>query len=178
MFEAGEFAPSTPSGSFSQQTLAELLALSSWSDGVLVAGDLGRNSETAILLEKCAEKYHGQLTLTKDAADYFTVAPQKILVRPNTLFVISLAQLQKLAASAKFTSAITFSMDLLRLVDTLHEITIQFPVHIIVKHLDKLIVASEGQCQHNEITRRKGYLAGGDSSLRQCLVDTKSRQTI
>jgi NAD(P)H-hydrate repair Nnr-like enzyme with NAD(P)H-hydrate dehydratase domain len=69
VFEAGEYAPSTPSGSFAQRALAELLSMSSWSDGVLLAGDLGRNSETAILLEHYVEKYSGQLTFTKDAAD-------------------------------------------------------------------------------------------------------------
>jgi NAD(P)H-hydrate repair Nnr-like enzyme with NAD(P)H-hydrate dehydratase domain len=46
-FMAGELAASTPSGSFSQKALLELLAMSQWSDGVLFAGDLGRNSETA-----------------------------------------------------------------------------------------------------------------------------------
>src|SRR6185369_8603868 len=50
--ENGEFAPSTPSGSFSQKALNEWLIHSSWADGVLLAGDLGRNSETAIVLEK------------------------------------------------------------------------------------------------------------------------------
>lgn len=50
-FAAGEFAPTTPSGSFSQRALAEALATANWADGVLLAGDLGRNSETAILIE-------------------------------------------------------------------------------------------------------------------------------
>src|ERR1700749_1211633 len=45
VLEAGEFAPSTPSGSFSKQALAEALELSQWADGVLLAGDFDRNSE-------------------------------------------------------------------------------------------------------------------------------------
>src|SRR5882762_3047468 len=32
VFEAGEYAPSTPSGSFSRKALAELLDMSGWSD--------------------------------------------------------------------------------------------------------------------------------------------------
>src|SRR2546421_5249379 len=43
LFPAADFAASTPSGGFSQKALAELLELSNWSDGVLLAGDLGRN---------------------------------------------------------------------------------------------------------------------------------------
>src|SRR4051812_45465462 len=59
VFEAGEYAPSTPSGSFSRNALAELLAMSNWADGVLLAGDFGRNSETAIMLEQLVAKYEG-----------------------------------------------------------------------------------------------------------------------
>ncbi|HSX27740.1 MAG TPA: hypothetical protein VLG25_03070, partial [Patescibacteria group bacterium] len=47
--ETVDFAPSTPSGSFSKKGLAEFISHASWADGVLIAGDLGRNSETAIL---------------------------------------------------------------------------------------------------------------------------------
>src|SRR5262245_34884782 len=49
ILDNGEFAPSTPSGSFSQKALGELLSYSSWADAALLAGDFGRNSETAIL---------------------------------------------------------------------------------------------------------------------------------
>jgi ADP-dependent NAD(P)H-hydrate dehydratase / NAD(P)H-hydrate epimerase len=152
-FEAGEYAPSTPSGSFSQLALSEFLSMSQWADGVLVAGDLGRNSETAILLENFAEKYVGQLTITKDAADYFTTASQKVLTRPDTLFVISLAQLQKLAQSANFTHAFTFTMDLIRLVETLHTFTQTYQTSIIVKHLDNVLLAHHGQVSSTKLVR-------------------------
>lgn len=154
-FEAGEYAPCTPSGSFGQKALSEFLQLSQWADGVLVGGDLGRNSETAILLEKFAEKYDGQLTITKDAADYFTSTPQKVMYRPNTLFVVSLAQLQKLASSAGFTRAFIFSMDLLRLVETLREFTNSYSTSIIVKHLDTLLVATGGRVSTTRLPEDK-----------------------
>lgn len=143
-FEGGEFAPSTPSGSFNQRALGELLPMAAWADGVLLAGDLGRNSETAILLEKFADKYSGQLTITCDAADYFTTSPQPIMERPETLWVISLAQLQKVAIHLRFTTAFTFDMDLFRFVDALHAFSLQYPAAIIVKHLDNIFVASNG----------------------------------
>jgi ADP-dependent NAD(P)H-hydrate dehydratase / NAD(P)H-hydrate epimerase len=151
-FEAGEYAPSTPSGSFSQKSLNEFLQLGQWADSVLLAGDLGRNSETAILLEKFIEKYEGQLVISKDAADYFTSAPQKVLDRPHTLFVISLAQLQKLAASGKFPQPFTFGMDILRLVDALHDFTQTFQAGIIVKHLENIFAASGGQVSSTKLS--------------------------
>lgn len=151
IFEAGEYVPSTPSGSFSRQALAEILAMSQWADSVLLAGDFGRNSETAILLEQLITKYSGQLTLTQDAADYFTKSPQSLLQRKDTLLVISFAQLQKLASSARFTTAFTFDMDFLRLIDALHEFTRQHQIAIIVKHLETIFVAVSGRVSSTKL---------------------------
>lgn len=144
-FEAGEYAPSTPSGSFATRALGEILPMAAWADGVLLAGDLGRNSETAILLEKLADAHAGQLTLTCDAADYFTASPATILARPDTLWVISVAQLQKLATHARFTTAFTFDMDIVRFVAALHEFTLAHPALIVVKHSDNIFVAVGGR---------------------------------
>lgn len=144
MLEA-DFAPSTPSGSFSQRALVELLEVVEWADAVLIAGDLGRNSETAVLLEKFVVKYRGPLIITKDGVDYFTNNPKLITDRPDTTIVLSLAQMQKLATHAKFSIPITFSMDLLRLVEALHNFTAAHKLEIVVKHLDNIIVAAGGQ---------------------------------
>jgi hypothetical protein len=152
VFEAGEYAPSTPSGSFSQKALGELLPMSQWANGALLAGDFGRNSETAIMLERLLETYSGQLTITKDAADYFIISPNKVLARPETLFVISFAQLQKLATNCHFGQAFTFEMDFLRLIELLHEFTKKYEVHIITKHLDTIFVAVNGQVSTTKIT--------------------------
>lgn len=147
-----EFAPSTPSGSFASEALAELLAAAGWADGVLLAGDFGRNSETAIVLEKFVTKYTGNLVLTQDSVDYFTSNPTPVLDRLATCLVLTMAQLQKLAVHAKFTSAITFGMDLLNLVDTLHTLSSQHAASIIVKHLDTILVAVSGQVSTTKTT--------------------------
>jgi hypothetical protein len=144
-FVAGEFGASTPSGSFSQEALGELLEQAHWADAVLFAGDLGRNAETAILLEKFLHKSSVAITLTKDAVDYATSTPQTVLHRENTLFVLSLSQLQRLGTAAAFPAPVTFGMDLLHLVDWLHEFTTRFAPHIIVKHLETIFVAANGQ---------------------------------
>lgn len=140
-----DFAPSTPSGSFSQKALTELLEASAWADGVLIAGDLGRNSETAVLLEAFLAKFHGQITLTKDAADYISSTPRTALGRENTLVVLSMSQLQRLAIAAKFPQALTFRMDLLHLVGWLHQFSATHNIQLMVKHLDVLFVAARGR---------------------------------
>lgn len=146
-----EFAPGTPSGSFSKQALDEVLDQSSWSDGVLLSGDFGRNSETAILLESVAQKYKGRLIVTRDTTDNFYHIPKVLLDREETLLVVSFAQLQKLASAAKFGHALTFSMDLLNLIDGLHEFTKLHQAVIMVRHLDNIIVADGGRISTTKI---------------------------
>ena len=140
-----EFAPSTPSGSFGQKALNELLLAANWADAVLVAGDLGRNSETAILLEKFLAKSPVPVALTKDAVDYVVTSPQTVLHRPGTLVVLSLSQLQRLAIAAKAPRPITFSMGILHLVEWLHDFTATYEISLVVKHLDTILVAVSGQ---------------------------------
>lgn len=153
--ENGEFAPSTPVGSFGQKALNELLLHTAWADGVLIAGDLGRNSETAILIEKFLAKTSAAVTLTKDTIDYVTSAPHAALQRENTLFVLSLSQLQRLGITAKFTKPITFSMDLLHLVEWLYEFTLEHRPYIIVKHLNNLLVAVDGRVSNTVLGEDK-----------------------
>lgn len=140
------FAPSTQaSGSFSQKALAELIEAGAWADGVLLAGDMGRNAETAILIEKFLVKSEAPITLTKDTIDYaFAIAPN-VLARPNTLLVLTLAQLQRLGIAAKHTRPLRFDMDLLHLVEWLHDFTRLHKPYLIVKHHDYVTVAVDGQ---------------------------------
>lgn len=150
VFEAGEYAPSSASGSFGQKALAEMLAMAEWGDATLLAGDFGRNSETAILLEKFTDKYQGQLTITHDALDYFTKW-DSILSRDKTLLVMSFAQLQKIAKIARFTTAFTYKMDFLHLVDALHEFSTHYQVSTIVKRDDKIFVAVKGHVSSTQL---------------------------
>ncbi len=152
VLEMADYAPSTPSGSFSRQALSELLGQAQWADGVLLAGDLGRNSETAVLLESFVRKYGNQLTITKDAVDYFTERPEPVISRQDTTLVVSLAQLQKIGLKSKQKKAITFDMDLLHLVDWLHEFTAQFSINLVVRHLDTIFVSVRGEVSTTRTT--------------------------
>lgn len=148
-----DYGPSTPSGSFAQKSLDTWLESAAWSDGILLAGDFGRNSETAIVLEKFIQKHSGALTITKDAVDYFSSNSTALLQRENTCLVVSFAQLQKLATNARFPQAFTFDMDFLRLVDALHELTSTYPVCIVTKHLETYFVAQNGRVSTTKMTK-------------------------
>lgn len=140
-----DFAASTPSGSFSQKALVEWLDSSAWADHVLMAGDLGRNSETAIVLEKFAAKYNGQLTITKDAIDYFTKNPKDLLARSKTTLVVNIAQLQQIASHSGSPTAFTFDMSLVQMVERLSQFTTEHYTNVMIKHLDTLYVSVNGQ---------------------------------
>lgn len=148
-----DYAPSTPSGSFSRRALGELRDLVTWADGILLAGDLGRNSETAIWLEAFLTQGETPTIITKDAVDYVASLPNIVLGRPNTALVLSLSQLQRLAITAKSPQPIRFGMNMLQLVDWLHDFTDTQAPSIVVKHLETMFVAVDGQVSTTKLAR-------------------------
>lgn len=157
LLENGEFAPSTPSGSFGKQALAEMLEHAAWADGVLVAGDLGRNSETAALLETFLQKFSGQVTITKDAVDFFYANPLELFSRTETTIVCSIAQLQKLCKEARTPQAFTFSMGVVQLSEALIQLMAAYPANIVLQHLNHKIVASSGKVSLTAVTEQEAW---------------------
>jgi NAD(P)H-hydrate repair Nnr-like enzyme with NAD(P)H-hydrate dehydratase domain len=151
LFPAATFAPSTPSGSFASSALAELLEASLHADAVLLPGDISRNSETTVVIENLLEKYDGQVTLTKDAADLFCQQPISILQRPKTLFVISMGQLRRLGSEAHYPRAFTSEMGLVQLIEALHEFTKRFSFTILTRHQEQYIIADNGRISSTTI---------------------------
>lgn len=139
-----DFAPSTPSGSFNKQSISEMLELANWSDCVLLAGDIGRNSETAIVLESFIQKYSGLLTITQDAVDYFKEIPLALVNREHTVIVLSMSQLQKMFISTPTIVPITLSMSVQQLAEALHDYTTEHQAAIITKHNDIVFVSYAG----------------------------------
>ncbi len=140
-----EYAPGNPSGSFSQRSLSDWLDLALWADCVLLTGDLGRNSETAIVFESFVAKYSGQLVITKDACNYALHVAPMVAKRPNTTLVLSLGQLQKYATRLGTTTPITLGMGLVRLCEALHQLTLLHTTHLVTKYDDTLCVAAAGK---------------------------------
>ena len=147
------YCPSTPSGSFAKQSLSELIDYAAWSDLTLVAGDLGRNSETAMMLESFVDDYKGKLCLTKDALDYFIENPSKIVNRPDTLIVVTMAELQKISLKVASEHLVTFGMSLLQLIDSLHNITEKFGISIVTKHEGNIIAAYKGRVSTTKLAK-------------------------
>lgn len=144
------FGATNPSGSLAKEASNEMHAIGEWANHMLLIGDAGRNSETAVLYENFIVDYKGQLTITRDAVDLIKNSAMTLVDRPNTLLVVSFAQLQKLFQSVYYPKILTFSMQLTSLVEALHKFTISYPVSIAVLHKDYLIVAHGGNVTTTE----------------------------
>jgi len=139
------FAPCNPSGSLSRDALPDLTALGTWASCLLLAGDAGRNSETAIAYSDLIRNYTGKLVITRDAVDLVKNDSEALVNRPNTTLIVSFAQLQKIFQAVYYPKMLTFSMQLLQLVEAVHKFTVTYPVTIAVLHRDTLIVAHDGE---------------------------------
>jgi len=140
-----KFADSNSSGGLSKEAISEMKALADWSNGILMIGDTGQNSETAVLYEEFINSYDGLLTITRDAFDLVKNNSQNIIERENTLLVLSLAQIQKLFQYVYYPKVLTFNMQLTNFIEALHKFTITYPINILVLFKDNLIVASGGE---------------------------------
>lgn len=140
-----ESAASNASGGFSRDSLRQLLSFAVTSDGLLLAGDFGRNSETAITINDLLKKFSGPVIATKDTINYFVTDAESIRDRKETILVLNLAQLQKLTKTIQFDQPILFEAGIATLVASLHTLTTNFPFGIITMHHSHLIVAIGGQ---------------------------------
>jgi NAD(P)H-hydrate repair Nnr-like enzyme with NAD(P)H-hydrate dehydratase domain len=139
------FGVTTPSGSLAKESLTEMKALGEWSTGILLIGDAGRNSETAIVYEDFLREYSGPLVITRDAIDLIKNSSQNLVDRPSTVLIVSFAQLQKLFQLVYYPKVLTFTMQLTNLIEAVHKFTITYPVSIVVLHKDVLLIASGGE---------------------------------
>ena len=66
-----------------------------------------------------------------------------------------MAQLQRLGTALKFTTPFLLSMGMLLLAQALHEFTNLYPVTIVTKELDNLVVAHKGRISSTRLTEDK-----------------------
>lgn len=164
------YVASNPSGGFSREALRELQAACAWADVCLLVGDSGRNSETAIAFETLLGTYPGHLVITRDAADLLRPAAQKLVEREKTTLVLSFAQLQKLFQTVYYPKILSFSMQLMQLVEALHKFTTTYPVTIVTFHQSQLIVASDGQVSTTPFDEPMAIWRGATATRAACYL--------
>lgn len=140
-----EFAPSTKTGSLSSKALNDLLGIENWADAVLFCGDLGHNSETAILLENYLEKSHSSVTLAGDSVAVAMGFPTQLLANDRLIVALDFAQLQRFISSIRFPTAANSRMTLFQMADLMHSLTQSYPLAVIPSHEGFIFVAFEGK---------------------------------
>lgn len=140
------FVPANASGGITKDSLPQLKAAAAWADVLLLIGDAGRNSETAIVYEQLLRVFPDKLTIiTRDALDLLKPLWPDMLHRQNTICIATFAQLQKLFQAVYYPKALLFSMQLTNVVEALHKFTVTYPATIAVFHNNQLIIAKDGQ---------------------------------
>lgn len=139
-----EYAPSNTSGSFAKAALGEFFEASEWADHVLLAGDLGKNSETTTVLDGYLLRCQAQTTIADNALRSIALPAEQLIRRPVAL-VLSQSNLQKLAVNLGLASPITSSTVSNKLAEILHEITNDKKGSIAAEHGGNLWASSEGK---------------------------------
>ena len=140
-----EFAPDNKSGGFGLKALDLWLALANWGDACLLSGDLGKSSETEILVERFLEKNSLFVTLTGDALDLAITAPLLLLEHKQLLLAPTFQQFQRLLTAIRYPSALTSSLTLYQLVDLMHSLTLNYNFAIMFAHDNQIMLAYKGQ---------------------------------
>ena len=145
IFSDVTFAASTISGGFSKDSLGEFMILSDWADGVFLAGEIGNNSETTILIEEFLDNYDGPLVVTNDVVDMVSGLDDKILNRNKTVIVTGIGKLQKLTQKIRLPFPIKYSIPMVNLVESLKELTAYKEVALVIEKENTIFVAYKGR---------------------------------
>jgi NAD(P)H-hydrate repair Nnr-like enzyme with NAD(P)H-hydrate dehydratase domain len=164
------FIPSNASGGFNRDAIPEIISAANWADVTLLVGDMGRNSETAMACEQLLDKFSGHLVVTRDAVELLKPVAERLVSREKTTLVLSFAQVQKLFQSVYYPKILSFSMQLMQFVDTLHKFTITYPVTIVTFHQNQLVVAHGGDVVTQEFDEPMAIWRGLTATKAACYL--------
>lgn len=140
------FAEAEASGAFGKSALPEILLQAAWADAMVVAGELGRNAETSVMMAEFLKICDKPIYLMRDAVDAAAadVMNWSLNETPVTLLA-TVPQLQKLLRTMYYPKMITLSMPTNQLVETLHKFTLSFEMTIMTYHNEQIIMAQNGE---------------------------------
>lgn len=83
--EGAEYAPSNQSGSFARTALGAFFELSEWSDHILLAGDLGKSSETTVIVDGFLLRTNKSVTISENALQSVGIDMPQLINKKFTL---------------------------------------------------------------------------------------------
>jgi hypothetical protein len=144
-FEQTFFATSNKSGGFAKTAIVTFAELSENSEGILITGQLGHNSETNILIDTFISEANQPVTITSDSVEQIVLANPVMLNISNLVIVCTLNQLQKLATKTRSTQAITSTMPLNKLAQFIHDFTKIHKCSLLTRQSDYFISSYDGE---------------------------------
>lgn len=139
-----EYGPSNLSGSFAKNALAELVDASQWADGVLLAGDLGKNSETNLMLENFITKHNELLIVASESLQSVTLLAKDLFLKENIVLVLTFDELQKIGIELGLKNPIISSVGNPEFAQILHEITRDYKPALLVMRDNYVWTAHNG----------------------------------
>lgn len=156
-----EFAPSNKSGGFATNALTQWLDLATWADGVIFGGDLGKSSETAVLIEHFFEQNKGLTTLYRDSLSAALESPPQLFDQTYLNIVADLSTLQKMLGIIRFPMAVRSDMSIYQLSDLLHSLSSNYPWAIITQHEQFNFCAYNGAVSATPNKKQSSLLTSG-----------------
>jgi NAD(P)H-hydrate repair Nnr-like enzyme with NAD(P)H-hydrate dehydratase domain len=144
-FDFIEYAPSNPSGGFAKTSLAELLELAGWSDGVLIAGDLGKNSETSLLIEQFMQTCPKTMIIATNALTTITLDASDILSSDQRVVMFTHRDIQNAARELKVLQPITSTQAPPQFAQSLKEVSESCRSFVMVVDNQTLWVTHQGE---------------------------------
>lgn len=144
-----EFAPSTQSGSFDNST--KLIDSFQNSDGIILIGDLSKNSATAVAINSAIDQSlqdsptkPQRVIITRDSVDLIAADASHWLNFPQITLIATMAQLQKVFRAIYYPKMILLSQPLIPTIETLHKFTLTYPIALLTFHENNIITAHAG----------------------------------
>lgn len=154
-----QFAPSNPIGSFAKNALAELLDGSQWADAVLLAGDLGKNSETTAMLDSFLIKSDKLTVISNDSLQSIGLSLKEIADTGETDLVLDFKNLQRLGSSLKLEKPFISTMVNNVLAERLSELSKMVRSNMVIQREGQCWVASQGKVTNTKYSSDIGRLA-------------------
>lgn len=137
-----EFLPTTDSGAFSGEGLAEKLQ---GADANLMIGDMSKNAITAKGVTKALEEAEKPCLVTRDAVDLVAEQPlEKMLMTGKVDFLATAKQVQKILRAVYYPKVMTLSQPLMQVVEILHKFTLSYQTGIVTFYSGQILVANDG----------------------------------
>lgn len=146
------FGPSNPSGSLAEKALAEIVDQSATNDILLLAGDLGKNSQTSVLIEKMINSIIIPMVLTKESVAIY-LGLNNINHPDKISLVLGLGQLQKLLNNRQWPKSIILSTPLPAVIEILSQFSHKHREILCVLINNNLLLSVNGRVSQTELQK-------------------------